>query len=169
MGIKHIKTFNHTNMVRSILLLEDKNILISAGDYQTKFWDLNNENNPLKTFDNIYTYWNNGLERIDEDKIIVCNRNNLIIISISKLEIIKEINNNYRCYSIKSIKNKGIVLVGGYYNNIYYIYVYRSDNYELIQTIYNAHGGVISGFVEINNHLISSSSWDGYIKNWLLK
>ena len=49
----------------------------------------------------------------------------------------------------------------------YNIYVYRSDNYELIQTIYNAHNSMITGFVEINNHLIASYSWDKYIKYWL--
>ncbi len=48
------------------------------------------------------------------DKIIVCNSNiNLIIISISNFEIINEINDNYY-YSIKTIKNKGIFIVGDY-------------------------------------------------------
>ena len=112
-NIKNIKTFNNNYYVSSILLLEDKNILISSGN-GTKFWDLNNENVPLKSFDNIYTNCNNGLERIDGDKIIVCNSNiNLIIISISNFEIINEINDNYY-YSIKSIKNKGIFIVGDY-------------------------------------------------------
>ena len=34
---------------------------------------------------------NNGLERINGDKIIACNSNSIIIISISKLEIIENI------------------------------------------------------------------------------
>ena len=52
--------------------------------------------------------------------------------------------------SIKSIKNKGIFLVGGYdkTNNNDKIYVYRSDNYDLIQTIENAHDRIIYGFIE---------------------
>ena len=159
---KNIKTFNNNYYVSSILLLEDKNILISSGN-GTKFWNLNNENEPLKSFDNINTIWNKGLERIDGDKIIVCNDYNLIIISISKLEIIKEITINYLCLSIKSIKNKGIFLVGVYENGN--MYVYRSDNYELIQTIENANRFRIRGFIEINNHLIASSSY-GLIINW---
>ena len=45
------------------------------------------------------------------------------------------------------------------------MYVYRSDNYELIQTIENANRFRIRGFIEINNHLIASSSY-GLIINW---
>ena len=88
--------------------------------------------------------------------------------SISKREIIEQIPINYFCYSIKSINNKGLLLVGGkdQNNDIFNIYVYRSDNYELIQTIENAHKYYTRGFLEINNHLIYSYSYDG-IKNWL--
>ena len=168
---KNIKTFNHSNEVRAILLLEDKNILISSG-YGTKIWDLNNENTPLKTISNIYTNWNTGLERIDEDKIIVCNYDkSIIILSIFKLEIIKEITINYYCESIKLIKNKGLLLVGAINLDSYYdyinIYVYRSDNYELIQTIEEAHIRYVSGFLEINSHLIYSYSYDKNIKQWI--
>ena len=168
---ENIKTFTHTDSVHSILLLEDKNILISSGD-GIKIWDLNNENTPLKTISNIYTNWNTGLERIDEDKIIVCNNDkSIIILSISKLEIIKEITINYCCFSIKLIKNKGLLLVGPIiingYNDYINMYVYRSDNYELIQTIEKAHMHYISGFLEINSHLIYSYSYDKNIKQWI--
>ena len=74
---------------------------------------------------------------------------------------------NYYCYSIKSINNKGIFLVWGYdrTNNSENIYVYRSDN----QTIENTHdNNRIIGFLEINNHLIYSYSKDKTIKNWLI-
>ena len=50
-------------------------------------------------------------------------------------------------------------------NNDYInIYVYRIDNYELIQTIYNAHDGIIKGFADINNRFFVSYSSDRYIK-----
>ena len=48
----------------------------------------------------------------------------------------------------------------------YNIYVYRIDNYDLIQTINNAHDKYITGFIEINYRLIASYSWDDYIKIW---
>ena len=115
--------------------------------------------------------WKNGLDRIDEDKIIVCNAHSLIIISISKLEIIKEITINYYCLSIKSIKNKGLLLVGAFipngFNDYINMYVYRSDNYELIQTIEKVHSYEVTGFLEINSHLIYSYSYDKNIKQWI--
>ena len=95
--------------------------------------------------------------------IIVACENSLIIISISKLEIIKEIK-NYGFYSIKLIKNKGLLFTEGSNNNIY---VFRSDNYELILIIENAYEHIINGFLEINNYLISSYTTDKTIKNWL--
>ena len=65
-----------------------------------------------------------------------------------------------RCHSIKLIDNKWIIFVGGYKN----IYVYRSNNYELIQTFENTHDHYSSGFVEINNTLLYSFSNDNIVK-----
>jgi hypothetical protein len=85
--------------------------------------------------------------------------------------MIKEITINYYCESIKLIKNKGLLLVGAFIpngiNDYINIYVYRSDNYELIQTIENIHIWYISGFLEINSHLIYSYSYDKNIKQWI--
>jgi len=165
---KNIKTLNNTFYVYSILLLEDKNILISAGDGFI-IWNLTN-NKILFSNDSIDSNCNNGIERLDKDKIIVCHHKSLIFISISELEIIEEFPIDYNCTSIKSIQNKGIFLIGGEiydeYKSDYNIYVYRSDNYDLIQTINNAHDNYITGFIEINYRLIASYSLDGNITIW---
>ena len=63
-----------------------------------------------------------------------------------------------RCHSIKLIDNKWIIFVGWYKN----IYVYRSNNYELIQTIENTH--YIIRLNEINNILLYSFSNDNIVK-----
>ena len=48
------------------------------------------------------------------------------------------------------------------------MYVYRSDNYELIQTIEKVHSYQVTGFLEINSHLIYSySHFDNNVKKWL--
>ena len=61
----------------------------------------------------------------------------------------------YTCYSIKNIKNKGIFLVGGKDNNYNHnIYIYRSGDFSLIQTIENAHSSQINGFIELNDKLV---------------
>ena len=83
--LKFTKIFNHTSKVNLILLLEDKNILISSGD-GIKFWNLTNYE-IIFSFNDIYTHWNTGLERLDDDRIIVCNSwKNLIVILISKFQ-----------------------------------------------------------------------------------
>ena len=162
----------HNNVVNSILLIEDKNILISSGN-GIIFWNFKNKQ-ILMSDENIYNEWNNGLEKLDDDRIIVCNNynyNSLIIYSISKLEKIKEIYIDYNCYSIKSFPNKGIFLVGGNkneeYNIIHYnIYVYLIGDYELLNTIEKAHNNKITGFDELYNNNIISYSLDKYINVW---
>ena len=168
-------TLKHINSVNSILLLEDKNILVSSG-VGIKFWNLTN-NNIIFSDDNVYTNWNNGLDKIDDDNIIICNNNNnksLIIFSISKLKSIKIIDIDFECYSIRVFKNKGIFLVGGrykVYDDIFYynIYVYLLGNYELLQTIEKAHNGYINGFAQSINNTIVSYSLDSSIKTWLFE
>ena len=102
--------------------------------------------------------------RINEDTIIVggLNDNKLKIISLSKKKFIKDINNQFKCFSIYSLNDKEIFFVGGRSNDIK---IFRSDNYECIQTIKKAHNRFIKGFIRLND-LILSYSIDGKIKIW---
>ena len=165
---ENIKILTHSNWVCSILFLEDKNILISSGLDGTKFWNLNkneinyNNINCIKYFKDVYCYWNNGLCRLDEDRIII-GGDSLIIISILNKIIIKEINIPFKCYGIRLIEDKGIFLIGGESKDIR---IYRNDNYECIQIIQNAHDKDILGFVELKDESIISYSDDNKIKKW---
>ena len=161
---KNIKILNNYGILTSILLLEDKNILISSGN-TTKFWDLNNNYEIIKTFENFYTFWNAGLERIDDDRIVVGSYNKAVIISISNKTIIHEINLDYQCDVLKSIENKGILFIGGVSNDIK---IYRNDNYECIQTIENAHGDEINCITELNDGSIATCANENIIKIWSL-
>ena len=162
----NIKILYHSSFIQSILLLEDKNILISSGADGTKFWDINNNYKQIMYFADIYTGWNNALERIDDDRIIVHDSTiNLKIISISKKQIIEIIKFDYQPWGFKSIKDKGIILVGGSSNTIN---IYRNDNYKLIKIIQNAHYNDILGFIELKNNLFASYSKDNTIKIWSL-
>ena len=163
---KNIITLYHSKHINSILLLEDKNILISSGLDGTKFWDINNNYQEIFHFKDIFSGWNNALERIGDDKIIVQEISyNLKIITISTQKIINEIKLDFQIIGIKSIENKGIFLIGG---NSKDIKIYRGDNYELIQTIKNAHDENIYGFIELKNNSIVSYSDDKTIKIWSL-
>ena len=163
----NIQTLTHSHIVNSILLLEDKNILISSGNDGTKFWNLNEINNIncIKYFEDTYSGWHSSLCRLDEDRIIVQGdfQNSLKVISISNLNIIKEINNPFECAGITLIEDKGIFIVGGRSKDIR---IYRNDNYECIQTIQNAHDDNILGFIELKDCSIASFSNDKRIKIW---
>ena len=58
----NIKILNHSDYVCSLLLFEDKNILISSGGDGTKFWDLNDYNNIncIKYFKETWCGWHGG-------------------------------------------------------------------------------------------------------------
>jgi len=174
----NIKTLTHSdstsflsiyNFPDSILLLEDKNILISSGPDGTKFWNLNKDEtnyNNIKCYQyikEVKCYWNKGLCRLDEDRIIIGGDKSLKIISILNKVIIKEINIPFTCYGIILIEDKGIFLIGGKSKDIR---IYRNDNYECIQIIQNAHDGYINGFVELKDGSIISYSYDMKIKKW---
>ena len=164
---KLINTLEHQNEIRSILFLEDKNILISGGENDTKFWDLDNKDEIVCIFkiDESCCFCSNGLIRVNDDNIITNYKdfNYLCVISIISKKIIKKINVFFQCYGLELIEDKGIFLVGGVSNMIR---VYRKDNFECIQIIKNAHNDKIIGFVELNNGDIASYSADKTIKIW---
>jgi WD40 repeat protein len=165
---ENIKVLTHSNKICSILYLEDKNILISCGLDGTRFWNLNknesnyNNINCIQYFEKVDCGAKNGLCRLDEDRIIV-GRDSLKIISILNKKIIKEINIPFKCFGIRLIEDKGIFLIGGKSKDIR---IYRSDNYECIQIIQNAHYDDILGFVGLKDGSILSYSVDKKIKIW---
>ena len=157
-----ITILNHSYWVFSILLLKNKNILISSGLDGTKLWNLNN-------FELIYylsevkCYSWNGLSEIDNDRIIIGSSDSLKIISLLEKKVIKEINIGLKCPGIRTIKKKEIFLVGGWNKDLM---IYKSEDYKCIHTIKLAHNNCIKGFIELKNDLIASYSGDGIIKIW---
>ena len=144
---ENIKTLNHSAKVNSIILLETQNLLISSGD-GIKFWDINDNYKIIHSFDNTWSGYPNELEIIDNNLIIVRSSqlNYVDIISISEKKIINTIEIGFEVDAFKSIDKKGIILIGGKSKNIK---IYRSDNFECIQTIENAHDDEIAGFIEL--------------------
>jgi hypothetical protein len=161
---KNITSLKHEEDINSFLLFDD-NTLIS-GDNRINIWDLRN-NSIIKSYDNINISWNNCIEKIDENKIMICNNTNLIILSMQNFEIIKVIDNTYVPIAIKLIVMKGIILVSGEnnkINNLYNLNIYRKDNFELIQTIDKQKE--ITDFIELKNHSIVSSCGGGTLTVW---
>ena len=100
---ENIKMLKYSGWIFSLLLLEDKNILISSGYDGTKLWNYNEINNInlIKEFKETYCRWNQGLCRLNDDIIIVSGKigtDSLKLISIFKKEIIKIIDNPFECW-----------------------------------------------------------------------
>ena len=141
----------HSYEVYSILLLEDKKILITFGFDGIKFHNLYN-------FERIYYNTNikskeyTILKRLDNNRIIIGDNYMIQIISISTKEMIKVIENEFLINDICIIENKGVFIVGGEYKDIK---VYKCDNYEYIKIINNVFkGNFIYGLLDLKNNMI---------------
>ncbi len=156
---------NHLKSVCSILLIKENNIFISSGLNGTRFYNLNNFELIFEIKETWCGAWN-ALCKIDNDKIIVQEEQNLLlnIISISEKKIINKIKCNYISLGIISIVDKGIILVGVNTNIIVYN---NKNNYKFLQYIENAHDNYIIGFQQLKNGLIASYSFDESIKIWV--
>ena len=154
--------FTHTNEIKSFLYLEDKNILITSGIDGTKIWNFT-DNSLITYFAEVICKSTYCLNKLDDDTFIV-GYLNLYIISISEKNIIKEINIPFISNGILYIESKGIILIGGISKDIK---VYRSDNFECIQTIEDAHEFSINGFIELFDGSIVSFSSDGKMMVWI--
>ncbi len=163
----NITTLEHNDHINSFLLI-DENTLIT-GDNKINIWNLTNNNKINSSNDNISITWNNCIEKIDEDKIMICNYTNLIILSIPNFKIIQIIDNIYNPIAIKSINMKGIILVSGEIyqddeDEKYNLNIYRKDNFELRDTIEIQKK--IYDFIELKNNSIISSCDDGTLHVW---
>ena len=100
----------HANWIKTILFLEDKNILISSGRDGTKFWDLNNYK-CLKYIMDIETTNSGTLCRINDDHIFVGGYFIIKIISISKKEIIGKLKINFGVIEFVILKKSQLLLL----------------------------------------------------------
>ena len=160
--IQDITVLTHSDIIYSIG--KKLNLLISSGIDGTKIWNINNFE-CLFYIKEAICYDEDAIKFIDDDRLIVGGgEDNIIsIISINQKKIIKFINNKFQCWTINIIKEKEIFLTGGKSNNIK---VYRSDNYNCIQIIKNAHKDHINGILLLNNDRILSYSDDKKICIW---
>ena len=158
----------HSNDKCAILLLEDKNMLISSGYDGTKIWKIYEKGMNIDFnyyFKEVFCGCWNGLNRIDENRIIIGDEKTLKIISIKKMKILQSIKIPFRCNGIITIEEKGIILMGGWSKDII---IYKSNNYKYLTTIKDAHSEYIVGFCKLKNNLILSFSGDTTIKIWSL-
>ena len=104
----------------------------------------------------IECFSSNALQKIDNNRFIIGggNDNILNIISISENQIIAKIS-SIQCMGICVLKNKNIILIGGY---SYDIVIYNSNNYQCLLYLKDFCINSIYGFKELNTGLIASYS-----------
>ncbi len=158
-----IKTLSHVNWIFSILLVENKKILISSGSDGTKFWNYENYQ-LIKEITEVQCSGKNALKLFDDNHIIIASKDGKVkIISISDKKVTKNIDVKISCYTICVIPKKQIMLLGGDDCNIK---IFSCDSYECIQEIKGAHTDSILCLIELKNETIASSSEDNMIKIW---
>ena len=152
----------------SFLILEDTQILITSGYDKTTFWNMNTLE-IIFTVENFksdyFYYFKNSICKLDKDRIIIVKGNDYIlkVISISKRKVIKEIDNQFGCYGVYSIKNKSIFLT---YGDSDVIKIYKNDNYNLIYNLKYESENIIKGFIQYKNNLLFSYLYNGEIQVW---
>ena len=152
---QNIITLTHLDFIYSILLIEDKNILLCSGFEGTNLWDLKTYES-IKYLENAECYWNNALDRIDNDRIIIGGRDGLLkVISLNEKKVIKEINNFIICMGICVIFEKNVFLTCGWNK---YIKIYNSINYNCINSINTQHKHCIIGINRVKDNFIYSYS-----------
>ena len=163
---KCIKTLKNSDIIYSIILLEDKNLLISCGDNGTNFWDISNDYYLLSHLKNSGCNSREALKRIDDDTIICggSGKDGLKIVNISEKKVIKSIKIDFACLAIYIIKNKNAILTGGVDN--FNINIYHSKDYSLLLQIQNGHNDQIYCFIELKNGCFASCSADKTIRVW---
>ena len=158
----------HQGKVESLLLCEDKNILISSGFKKTRFWDLRNYE-CLQVIDDSWAHYGNAMKRINDDIIILTKSlcSNLGFISLNEKRIIKkEIHIVFDVFDIRCIgvdKEKGYIFFGQEGGRIM---LYNIDNYNFICSFRIDNNTDINGIDRLNDGRIISWNSAGRICIW---
>ena len=162
---QYITKLYHQGIVKSLLLCEDKNILISSGYKKTRFWDLRNYE-CLQIIDDRGAYYGNSMKRINDDIIILAGSLcfDLSLISLNEQKIIKrEVYIKLDIHSVGVDKEKGYIFFeqeGGK------IIVYNIDNHEFISSFRIDNNTDINGIERLNDGRIISWDSNGQIYIW---
>ena len=158
---QEVSILKHDYFLNAMLLIEDKNILISSGETCTIFWNIEIMK-LIYEFTNVKCYSKNAIERLNNDTVVIGDYYKLFFLSLSKLQILKIIETNDKCIGISKINylNHNYLVISCYNQEIILF-----KNYEIIQNIQNAQNNIIYGLLQINDITLATySMWT--IKLW---
>ncbi len=105
-----ITILKHNNWIYSLLLIDNKNLLISSGLDGTKLWNINNYE-LIKYFEDVKCERWNALCKINENMIIVGYNNLLNVISLNERKLIHQIPLSIDCFAVNLLLRMGFFLV----------------------------------------------------------
>ena len=110
--------------------------------------------------------WNNSLNMISEDLLLITGKDKLYIINVNQYNFIRIINVPGSSFIVVSyILNKSIFLTADFNENIKQWRI-EGNNLKLISTRKNAHNGSILSLIKLRDGHILSGSLSGEIKIW---
>ena len=157
---QEVSILKHDYFLNTMLLIEDKNILISSGETCTILWNIE-VMKLIYEFPNVKCFSKNAIERINNDTIVIGDNYKLFFLSLSKLQILKNVEIKDKCYGLSNINYLNCDFLIGCYNQEIIVL----NNYKIIQNIQKAQNSIIYGILQINETIIATySMWT--IKLW---
>ena len=160
-------TINYFDWIEDILEYETNKIISSSAlNEEITFWDLDNN----KIIGNIKkiesTEWNNNLNKLNNEIILVNGKEYLYLINFKNFELVNKIKTEFQNYCNLKLKDNNI-LIGDKKGNISE-YIYDENNKSLNLKIFkkSSHNKCIFSIILNDNKEIISASEDKTIKFW---
>jgi WD40 repeat protein len=160
-------TINYFDWIEDILEYEKNKIISSSAlNEEITFWDLDN-NKILGNIKKIEsTEWNNNLNKLNNEIILVNGKEYLYLINFKNFELVNKIKTEFQNYCNLKLKDNNII-IGDKKGNISE-YIYDENNKSLNLKIFkkSSHNGCIFSIILNDNKEIISASEDKTIKFW---
>ena len=160
-------TINYFDWIEDILEYETNKIISSSAlNEEITFWDLDNN----KIIGNIKkiesTEWNNNLNKLNNEIILVNGKEYLYLINFKNFELVNKVKTEFQNYCNLKLKDNNI-LIGDKKGNIGE-YIYDENNKSLNLKIFkkSSHNKCIFSIILNDNKEIISASEDKTIKFW---
>jgi len=160
-------TINYFDWIEDILEYEKNKIISSSAlNEEITFWDLDN-NKILGNIKKIEsTEWNNNLNKLNNEIILVNGKEYLYLINFKNFELVNKIKTEFQNYCNLKLKDNNII-IGDKKGNISE-YIYDENNKSLNLKIFkkSSHNKCIFSIILNDNKEIISASEDKTIKFW---
>ena len=160
-------TINYFDWIEDILEYETNKIISSSAlNEEITFWDLDN-NKILGNIKKIEsTEWNNNLNKLNNEIILVNGKEYLYLINFKNFELVNKVKTEFQNYCNLKLKDNNII-IGDKKGNISE-YIYDENNKSLNLKIFkkSSHNGCIFSIILNDNKEIISASEDKTIKFW---